>query len=74
LDGRPVAALVYQHGKHIIDLFIWPARPAAASLQTAQRQGYNIVHWHEGGMALWAVSDLEAAELRVFAEDWRRAP
>jgi anti-sigma factor RsiW len=24
LDGRPVAALVYQRDKHLIDLYIWP--------------------------------------------------
>jgi anti-sigma factor RsiW len=74
LDGRPVAALVYQHAKHIIDLFVWPAEGAASAPETAQRQGYNIVHWQADGMALWAVSDLEAKELRQFAEDWRGAP
>jgi anti-sigma factor RsiW len=70
-----VAALVYQRDKHLIDLYVWPAagdspRPPT----TAEAQGYNIVHWREGGMALWAVSDLEPAQLRQFVEDWRRLP
>jgi anti-sigma factor RsiW len=74
IAGRPVAALVYQHRKHLIDLFVWPAATATTVPTSAQRQGYNIVHWSANGMALWAVSDLEAGELRQFAEDWRRSP
>jgi anti-sigma factor RsiW len=74
LAGRPVAALVYQHDKHIIDLFTWPSEARPAAPASVERQGYNIVHWTEGGMALWAVSDLEAAQLKEFAEAWRRSP
>jgi anti-sigma factor RsiW len=73
--GRPVAALVYQRDQHVIDLFVWPAAEhAARSPETAQRQGYNSVHWTENGMVLWAVSDVEAGQLREFVEDWRRSP
>jgi anti-sigma factor RsiW len=72
IGGRPVAALIYQRDKHLIDLFVWPAEASPAQPpETAQRQGYNIVHWTQGGMALWAVSDLEAGQLREFAEAWR---
>lgn len=75
LDGRPVAALVYRHAKHIIDLFVWPAAAhAAAAPETAERQGYNIVHWSGGGMSFWAVSDLEPSLLRRFAEEWQKTP
>ena len=72
--GRPVAALVYQRDKHLIDLYIWPAAGAAQPPETTTRQGYNVVHWTQNGMALWAVSDLEAGQLRQFADDWRRMP
>jgi anti-sigma factor RsiW len=75
LAGRPVAALVYQRDKHLIDLYVWPAASdSARPPETVTRQGYNIVHWVENGMTLWAVSDLEAGQLREFAEDWRRSP
>jgi len=72
--GRPVAALVYQRDKHIIDLFIWPADAGPTPPESGQRQGYNFVHWSQDGMAFWAVSDLEANQLREFAETWRGSP
>jgi anti-sigma factor RsiW len=74
LAGRPVAALVYQRDKHIIDLFIWPVEAAVHSPVFVQYRGYNVVRWVENGMSLWAVSDLEAGQLREFAEAWRGSP
>jgi len=75
LDGRPVAALVYQRDKHVINLFVWPASGAAPQL-TGDRmvQGYNIVHWTAGGMNFWAVSDVERNQLDDFAALWKQAP
>ncbi len=70
LDGRPVAALAYGHDKHIIDLYIWPGRDSLLPTSSA-RNGYNVVHWSTGGMNFWAVSDLEAGQLRNFVEQWR---
>jgi len=76
LAGRPVAALVYQRDKHLIDLFVWPAADsgAAAAPTTALRQGYNLVHWTQNGMNFWAVSDVEPGQLKEFAERWQAAP
>ena len=74
LAGRPVAALVYQRDNHIIDLFTWPSEAGPTAPESAQRQGYNVVHWVGEGMAFWAVSDLEISHLREFAETWRRSP
>ncbi len=74
IEGRAVAALVYQRDKHIIDLYIWPQpKPEDGAIETAQRQGYNVVHWSQGGMTFWAVSDVEMNQLVDFAEDLRRA-
>jgi anti-sigma factor RsiW len=73
LDERTVAALVYRHDKHVIDLFIWPENGSAAP-QNAAHHGYNAVHWRENGMNLWAVSDLEDAELQEFVRRWRATP
>ena len=69
LDHRPVAALVYQRHKHVINLFIWPvadARPSAP--QSLTTQGFQIVHWTEANMAYWAISDLNDSELTQFAQ------
>jgi len=65
LDGRPVAALVYQRGRHFINLFIWPAKGGSGE-KTFSRQGYNVIYWSSSEMAYWAVSDLNPAELQEF--------
>jgi len=65
LENRPVAALVYQRRKHFINLFIWPSPPDSKQ-KTLMRQGYNLVRWTQGGMAYWAVSDLNWTELQEF--------
>lgn len=75
LGGRPVAALVYQRDKHIIDLYVWPA--AGTGPQRAgdkDIQGYNLAHWTADGMNFWAVSDVERGQLDDFATLWRKAP
>jgi anti-sigma factor RsiW len=70
LGGRAVAALVYRRDKHIIDLYVWPG-PGPAAPVTRTVNGYNIVTWTDGGMRFRAVSDLEAGQLREFADLWR---
>jgi anti-sigma factor RsiW len=67
ISDRPVAALVYRHEKHYINLFTWPAPGEADSPEVATiRQGYPIVHWVHAGMNYWAVSDISAEGLRQF--------
>jgi len=66
--GRPVAALVYRKGKHLINLFVWPSSSAQESAETAAvRQGYNLLFWTRGQTNFWAISDMNAAALRQFA-------
>ena len=67
LADRPVAALVYRHDKHYINLFIWPAASHAdTSDVVTTRQGYVLVHWVQSGMNYWAVSDASEATMRRF--------
>jgi mycothiol system anti-sigma-R factor len=66
--GRPVAALVYQHRKHVINVFAWPDEGAADSeTSPGTQQGYHVIHEAHGGMAYWIVSDLNPEELSAFA-------
>jgi len=68
LDRRAVVALVYRRAKHPINLFIWPTKSSddTAPSVTLTRYGYNLLHWTEGGMTFWAVSDVHLPELEAF--------
>jgi anti-sigma factor RsiW len=68
LDGRSVAALVYHRRQHVINLFVWPAPERADSeIHATERQGYHVLQWTKARMNYWAVSDLNAQELKEFA-------
>jgi anti-sigma factor RsiW len=69
LDGRPVAALVYKHRQHTINLFIWPYRGSDSKPRNIVVNGYNVVHGTRSHMTYWAVSDLNAGELTDFTND-----
>jgi anti-sigma factor RsiW len=69
LNNRPVAALVYQRDKHLINVFIWPSgKSAPAETAGVTRQGYNLFHWSRSGMNFWVVSDLEERQLQDFVQ------
>jgi anti-sigma factor RsiW len=69
VDSEPVAAIVYQRRKHVINLFVAQhlgakhRRPIAKSIQ-----GYNCRHWTQDGLDLWAVSDIVGDELDEFVQ------
>lgn len=70
LNHRAVAVLVYRRRQHVIDLFIWPqndARPAPIT-QIASERGYQLMQWTDRGLSFWAISDLNAPELKTFSE------
>ena len=66
IGGRQVAALVYTRRRHAINVFVWPSTDGAARPRTETIRGFHVVHWVRGGMSLWAVSDLNEAELQQF--------
>ncbi len=68
IDSRPVAALVYQRRRHLINVFIWPSQSGSDEPERSEsRQGYNLLHWARAGMTYWVASDLNRSELNRFA-------
>jgi mycothiol system anti-sigma-R factor len=72
LQGRTVAALVYRHRKHTINVFVWPDAHEAASI-AATRQGFHVILEKHAGMAYCIVSDLNPIELAAFARKFTAA-
>jgi anti-sigma factor RsiW len=69
IDGEPVASVIYQRRKHVINLFVAQRLGTArATVLTKTIQGYNVRHWTEQGLDFWAVSDLAGDELDEFVQ------
>jgi anti-sigma factor RsiW len=67
LDDRPVAALVYQHGPHLINVFVWPSDGSERGPTLLTRSGYNLDHFSHAGMNYWIVSDMGVDEMQKLA-------
>lgn len=65
IAGRKAAVVVYRHGAHEIDLFVW-TKDRAAMPARAERRGYHLMSWTRGDLAFAAVSDVQASELDRF--------
>jgi anti-sigma factor RsiW len=69
IDGRAVASIVYRRRAHVINLFVIQEAGSAdhgAKLETMQ--GFNIQRWSAQGLEFFAISDINAEELREFIE------
>ena len=63
LAGRPVPVVVYRHRQHLIGLYALPGGGPDTAPARLARNGYNLVHWRQNGLELWAISDVEYAKL-----------
>ena len=69
VDRQHVAAIVYHHRLHTINLYEWPERGhTAAPALSISRDGYQLMHWTQNGMNYWLVSDMNAQELNEFKD------
>lgn len=65
IGERRVGALVYKRNLHVINVFLWPATSSTPSApRISARHGYNLLSWDQDGVTYWAISDLNAGELR----------
>ncbi|HKU13357.1 MAG TPA: zf-HC2 domain-containing protein [Steroidobacteraceae bacterium] len=72
VDGRAVSVLVYQAGRHVVAVYMWPEHADATSLLRSQQvDGFNMRQWREGGLVVSCISDLAADELQRFEQRWR---
>ena len=62
LDRQRAAVLVYQHGAHVINVFVWAGARHAFPERTT-RAGYHLVFWKVGDLDYCAVSDAGWNEL-----------
>lgn len=67
LDRRPVAGLAYRHGKHLLNLFVWPDEPGFRVRQELSSvHGFLLLSWTHAGMAYTAISDMNSHDLLEF--------
>ena len=67
VDGKRAAVLVYRHGAHVANVFVWKDD---GSIGTTARDvsGYHVLAWKDGGLFFSAVSDMESGELRRLSD------
>jgi len=65
LDGRPVAALVYRQGEHVVDSYVWPGTTSDSKPRYSLERGYRTAHWSRNGMNHWVISDVNREEFET---------
>jgi anti-sigma factor RsiW len=68
LDGRPVAALVYRQGEHVVNSFIWPGEVSDSKPRLSSDRGYLTAHWSRNGMNHWVISDVNPVEFQTVVD------
>ena len=68
VGGRSVPTLVYGHDRHVISVTVVPRTGGTGEVR---RDGSTIERWDAGDLTYWVVSDLNAKDLRLFADLFR---
>jgi anti-sigma factor RsiW len=67
VSGVQTAVLVYGRARHVIEVFVHVAERGTARTASSEIRGFHVTTWRQGDLAYDAVSDLNEAELGVFA-------
>jgi anti-sigma factor RsiW len=71
LERRSVAAVVYQRGKQVINLFIWPATDRKIEMDVQSERGYHFCGWNTARLNFFCISEISAADLEAFEDEVR---
>jgi anti-sigma factor RsiW len=74
VDGKAAASIVYLRRRHVINVFVAQAAGAEDQKEKLQTMhGFNIERWTARGLDFFAISDLNAEELREFVDKFETA-
>ena len=68
VDGHSAAVLIYGRRLHTINVFVWRTTTAEPRDGSFEVRGHSLLHWTNGGLSYWAVSDAAPPELEAFRE------
>ncbi len=71
LEKRPVAAIVYQRGKQIVNLFVWPAAGRKIDMDVRSERGYQFCGWNQAGLNYLCISEMSGDDLEKFEDQVR---
>jgi anti-sigma factor RsiW len=71
LEQRSVAAIVYQRGKQVINLFVWPTTDRKIEMEVHSERGYHFCGWNTARLNFFCISGMSAADLEAFEDEVR---
>ncbi len=75
VDGHEAAAIVYRRRLHTINVFVLPAGKLSLPVSmSSKHEGYSVVRWTKNGLAFWAISDIDLADLELFQRTFVSEP
>ena len=68
VDGHSAAVLVYGRRLHTINVFVWRTGTSEPRDGSFEVRGHSLLHWTNGGLSYWAVSDAAEPDLEAFRD------